>query len=236
MRNTATSIAVLCSFAWTCFLPGAYAQQLQVKELMAAPVGPQLKTSGIGAVRTPWDDNKNYEVGLYGEIVPKQIHTLVNPQYNIDWNKETVVPVIYFGAVPLRDPKLLTDKNDGLVILSSDIGNHGPMGKQLAGVFSDDDVLTLRKALNEAYGPGKLVREGSYVGNVYVWKKNGITARLTIEHEALDGSASEERNGVKQNGRHGTLTIYNKVVPGFYSEHENYFNDPDLRKNPTLKK
>lgn len=236
MRNTATSIAMLCSFASACFSPGAYGQQLQVKELMAAPVGPQLKALDIGAGRTPWTNSENYEVGLYGEIVPKQIHTLVNPRYHIDWNKETVVPVIYFGAVPLRDPKLLTDKNDGLVILTSDIGNHGPKGKLQAGVFSDDDVLTLRKALNETFGPGKLVREGSYVGNVYVWKKNGIIARLTIEHEALDGSSSEERNGIKQDGRYGTLTIYNKVVPGFYSEHENYFNDPDLRKNPTIKK
>lgn len=211
--------------------PGVYGQQLQVDRLLTAPVGPQLETAGIRADTVAFDENKNYTVGLYGEKVPEQITSVVSPRYNIDWNKETIKPVVYFKTVPLRNPGLLTDKAGRLVIFVAEVGNHGPKGKLMAGVFSDDDVVTLRKALSAMWGAEKKVREKSYGGSVYVWKKDGIVARLTIENEALDGTASETRNGVKQSGRRGRLTIYNQVVPAFYSQSEDYFNDPDTRKN-----
>lgn len=211
--------------------PDVYGQQLQVDRLLTAPVWPQLETAGIRADTVAFDENKNYTVGLYGEKVPAQIISVISPRYNIDWNKETIKPVVYFKAVPLRNPGLLTDNAGRLVIFVAEVGNHGPKGKLMAGVFSDDDVVTLRKALSALWGAEKKVREKSYGGNVYVWKKNGIVARLTIENEALDGTASETRNGVKQSGRRGRLTIYNQVIPAFYSQSEDYFNDPDIRKH-----
>ncbi|MBC9931813.1 hypothetical protein [Chitinophaga qingshengii] len=233
LKHIRFSIITALLLAGRIVIPDVYGQQLQAVQLLTAPVFPQLKTAGIRTDTVVFDENKNYTVGLYGEKVPEQIISVVSPRYNIDWSKETIKPVIYFKSVPLRDPKLLMDKEGRLVIFVADIGNHGPKGQQMAGVFSDNDVVTLRKELSAIWGPEKKVREKSYTGAVYIWKKNGVVARLTIENELLDGNATETRNGVKQDGRNGKLTIYNQVQPAFYSKSEDYFNDPEIRKNTT---
>ncbi|BAV07411.1 hypothetical protein SAMN05421788_109232 [Filimonas lacunae] len=173
---------------------------------------------------------ENYRVKLYGEKLPDTVLRLIEPEYGINWEKEEIQPVISCFSVPLQMPCFIVDTTGKPLIVIADVGNDGPKGKVKAGVFKDEDVLDLKKALTEQFGKEKLVKKDSFEGAVYVWKKGALTIRLTIENENFENKSAHTRNGIAQDGRNGVLTIYNGVSPAFHSEENNYFNNPDIRK------
>lgn len=173
---------------------------------------------------------QNYIIKLYGEKLPAQAVKVLVPEYNINWDKDAIEPVLALHEVPLQSPSLLLDGNGKILLVVAGIGNDGPKGKAKAGVFTDDDVIKLKKALTAQLGKEKMVRKDSFEGDVYVWKKAPLTVRFSIENENFENKSESKRNGVAQDGRHGVVTIYNGVAPEFYDKSNNYFNDPEIRK------
>lgn len=206
------------------------AQDISLIDLLNQKPREVFQSKNIRFGDTDINDSENYNLRLYGEKLPERAVKLVEPEYTIDWDDEAISPALSCFSVPLLSPQLLLDSAGKILIATADIGNDGPKGEAKGGVFTDDDVIKLRTALSEKYGKEKMVRKDSYEGNVYVWKKDGIQARLTIENESFENKSKSTRNGVAQNGRHGVLTIYNGVNPEFNDKSYDYFNDPEIRK------
>lgn len=174
--------------------------------------------------------NENYSIKLYGEKLPDTVMTVIEPEYRINWEQEEIQPVVSCLSIPLQSPRFIVDKTGTALIVVAELGNDGPKGKAKAGVFKDEDVLNLKKALTQQFGKERKVKEDSFEGNVYVWKKAPYTIRLTIENEKFENKSGHTRNGVAQDGCNGVLTVYNGIDPAFHAEEYNYFNNPDIRK------
>lgn len=215
---------------WVLMGCDSKAQDIPLQDLLKQSPQQVLTSRKVPFQLVPMDSVPNYAIRLYGEKMPEKATQLLSPEYIVDWERESIQPAISYAAVPLQAPKLLLDSTGNILVAIAEIGNDGPKGEKKAGVFSDDDVITLKTALSKQLGKEKMVRENSYNGNVYVWQKDKLTARLTIENEKFENTSKSRRNGIPQDGRHGTLTIYNGVSPEFFSEDENYFKDPEIRK------
>ncbi|CAM3858503.1 hypothetical protein MUGA111182_13670 [Mucilaginibacter galii] len=205
-------------------------QNISVTDLLDQNVQEVLKSKGIKFKLTPLNDMPNYMLNLYGEIIPAGTVTVLSPEYQIDWQGEKIVPMLVFGDVPLKSPYFLLDKNGKILIITAEAGNNGPKGHKQGEVFADDDVINLKAALAKQWGKEKLARKDPNEGNIYLWKSQTISSRLTIENENFENLSKELRNDIPQDGRRGVLTIYNGVKPAFYDEDANYFNKMQVPK------
>lgn len=228
MRITYTACLTLLIVMLTgCTTKG---QDLSLLDLLQQKPRDIFQSKKIPFRQSEVKENENYHIRLYGEKLPDTVVTLIEPEYGINWEKEEIQPVISCLSVPIQAPNFIVDKDGKPLIVTAELGNDGPKGNAKAGVFKDEDVINLKKALTQQFGKEKMVKKDSFEGNVYIWKKAPLTIRLTIENENFENTSGHKRNGVAQDGRNGVLTIYNGIAPAYQLEEYNYFNAPDIRK------
>lgn len=205
-------------------------QNVSITDLLDQKPEEVLRSKNIRFKLTEIGTTPNYMLKLYGEKIPVEAVSVLSTEYKIDWDADKIIPTISFGTVPLKSPSFLLDKNGKVLIAIAETGNYGPKGIKQADVFADNDPIDLKGELAKQWGKGKMVLKDFNLGNIYVWKSQGVTARLTIENEKFENTSKEMRNDIPQDGRHGVLTLYNGVKPAFYDEGADYFNKPDISK------
>lgn len=161
---------------------------------------------------------ENYRIGLTGEI--HHAKEILASDYTLDWENTTAYPNVSFHGVPLLAPLFLTDAQDHLHIVVTDIGNlNGVKGAPQMEAFDDDQVMDLKTILTELHGEPTASKE-DYRGQVYFWQLPEQAIRLEIENECLCEKAG--KNGSLA-GRGGTLTLYYAPsLPEFHDESQDF--------------